>query len=543
MFTDFDRIEPDELRCRVEAAELPPNLGAAIDQFAERHRDTIAISFFDDDVNLTWGQLREATLKTASMLTRLGVLPGTHVAVMLPNVPAFPLTWLGLARIGAVMVPVNITYTPREVEYALADSEAQYLVIHAELLDHYHAIENPPVPHSNLIIVGGEANSAHQSWEALYATATTAFTPEQLTRPDTLVNIQYTSGTTGFPKGCMLPHQYWIVLGYVCAAFWGTPIRRIYGGMNFYYMVLQRMLLNAGFNGGTLFVPRRPSARNFMENVRRLDCDNVAVLEAVYKQPPHPEDANNALRIANVFGLTKEHQASFQDRFQVLAQEFYGMTETGPITHMPVHEIEAHTGSGSCGVASPMREVSLRDAAGREVGAGKEGELWTRGPGMLQGYWNKPEATAEQMPGEGWFRTGDVARVNSDGYYTLVGRLKDMIRRRGENIAAREIEAVMRQLPEVRDAAALAVPDAYSDEEVKLYVELQPGVTRQDLTLDLLFAHAEANLARFKVPRYWEVRTELPRTAESDRVEKKKLRAELEDLRIGAYDRKDDIWR
>jgi acyl-CoA synthetase (AMP-forming)/AMP-acid ligase II len=280
-----------------------------------------------------------------------------------------------------------------------------------------------------------------------------------------------------------------------------------------------------------------------MENVRRLGCDNMAVFEAVYKQPHHPEDGKNALKVSNIFGLTKEHQADFQDRFQVLGQELYGMTETGHISYMPAHEVAARTGSGSCGVVAPEREISLRDPQGREVATGQEGEIWTRGNSILQAYWKKPEANAELMPGDGWFRTGDIARVDRDGYYYLVGRIKDMIRRRGENIAAREIEAVMRLLPEVRDAAALAVPDPYSDEEVKLYIQLQPGMTMADLPLERVVEHAKTNLAAFKVPRYWEYRSELPRTLESDRVEKKKLRAENDDLRIGAYDRKGEVWR
>jgi crotonobetaine/carnitine-CoA ligase len=543
LFTDFEKVEPEEMRRRVEATDLPPNLGAAIDGFAARHRDKSALSFFDEGIDLTWGGLQEATLRTANLLRGLGVGPGSHVAVMLPNVPAFPLAWLGLARLGAVMIPVNISYTPREVEYALTDGEAEFLVIHAELLEHYRSIENPPVPDSRIVVVGGAADGRQRAWESLYAEASPDFAPEAAVDPDAMINIQYTSGTTGFPKGCMLSHRYWLSLGYVCTAIWATPITRIYGGANFYYMMLQRMLLNAGFNGGALYVPRRPSARNYMENVRRLGCDNMAVFEAVYKQPHHPEDGKNALKVSNIFGLTKEHQADFQDRFQVLGQELYGMTETGHISYMPAHEVAARTGSGSCGVVAPEREISLRDPQGREVATGQEGEIWTRGNSILQAYWKKPEANAELMPGDGWFRTGDIARVDRDGYYYLVGRIKDMIRRRGENIAAREIEAVMRLLPEVRDAAALAVPDPYSDEEVKLYIQLQPGMTMADLPLERVVEHAKTNLAAFKVPRYWEYRSELPRTLESDRVEKKKLRAENDDLRIGAYDRKGEVWR
>jgi crotonobetaine/carnitine-CoA ligase len=470
------------------------------------------------------------------------VRKGTHVAILLPNVPEFPILWLALGRLGAIMIPVNITYTAREIDYVLTDGAAELLVAHAELLPGYEGIERPPLPMGRVVVVGGAHGGYAHDWRVLAAAAEPAFTEVEAVEPDDLVNIQYTSGTTGFPKGCMLSHRYWISLGYVTVRFWGTPIERIYGGANFYYMLLQRMLVNAAFGGGALFVPRRPGARSFMAEARTHRCENAAIFEAVYKQPPHAEDGCNALKIVNIFGFTPESQADFQRRFDVAAQEFYGMTETAHIAYMPASEVLARTGSGSCGVVAPGREVSLRDPDWREVETGREGELWVRGEGILQGYWRKPEANAESFR-DGWFRTGDLARVDGEGYYTILGRTKDMIRRNGENIAAREVEAVMRLLPQVREAAALAVPDPYSGEEVKLYLEMQPGLGRDDLPPEAVFAHAGANLAPFKVPRYLAYRAELPRTVETDRVEKKKLRAEVGDLRLGAYDRRDDTWR
>jgi crotonobetaine/carnitine-CoA ligase len=548
MFTDFECPPREELHREIEATALPSSLGALLDETAARHGSRLALSFFDEGVDLTWAALRAEVGQAANALRRLGVCKGTHVAVLLPNVPVFPILWLALGRLGAIMIPVNITYTAREIDYVLTDGSAALLIVHAELLPGYEAIESPPLPMDRVVVVGGtiicdahDWSEAHD-WRDLAAAAEPAFTEEEAVGPDDLVNIQYTSGTTGFPKGCMLSHRYWISLGYVTVRFWATPIRRIYGGANFYYMLLQRMLVNAAFGGGALFVPRRPGARNFMAEARALGCENAAIFEAIYKQPPHPDDGRNALKIVNIFGFTPENQADFQRRFDVVGQEFYGMTETAHITYMPASEALERTGSGSCGVVAPGREVSLRDADWRAVATGEQGELWVRGEGILQGYWNKPEANAESFR-DGWFRTGDLARVDGAGYYTVLGRTKDMIRRNGENIAAREVEAVMRLLPQVREAAALAVPDPYSGEEVKLYLEMQPGFGSADLTPEAVFAHARANLAHFKVPRYIAYREALPRTVETDRVEKKKLRAETGDLRIGAYDRRDGIWR
>ena len=542
MFTDFESPPREAMHREVEAAVLPLSLGALLDETAARHGRRLALSFFDEGVDLTWEGLRAEVGRAANALRRLGVRKGTHVAVLLPNVPAFPIAWLALGRLGAIMIPVNITYTAREIDYVLTDGVAELLIAHAELLPAYEAIESPPLPMGRVVVVGGSPTGDAHDWRVLVAAAEPAFTETDAVGPDDLVNIQYTSGTTGFPKGCMLSHRYWISLGYVTVRFWATPIRRIYGGANFYYMLLQRMLVNAAFGGGALFVPRRPGARNFMAEARAYGCENAAIFEAVYKQPPHPDDGRGALKIVNIFGFTPESQADFQRRFDVAAQEFYGMTETAHITYMPASEILARTGSGSCGVVAPGREVSLRDPEWRAIASGQEGELWVRGAGILQGYWGKPEANAESFR-DGWFRTGDLARVDGEGYYTLLGRTKDMIRRNGENIAAREVEAVMRLLPQVREAAALAVPDPYSGEEVKLYLEMQPGLGRDDLPPEAVFAHAGANLAPFKVPRYLAYREALPRTVETDRVEKKKLRAEANDLRLGAYDRRDNVWR
>ena len=542
MFTDFVSPPREALHREIEVVVLPPSLGTLLDETAARHGRRLALSFFDEGVDLTWETLRAEVGRAANALRRLGVRKGTHVAVLLPNLPAFPIAWLALGRLGAIMIPVNITYRLREIEYVLTDGVAELLIAHAELLPAYEAIESRPLAADRVVVVGGARAGYAHDWRALMAAAEPEFTEVEAVGPDDLVNIQYTSGTTGFPKGCMLSHRYWISLGYVTVKLWATPIRRIYGGANFYYILLQRMLVNAAFGGGALFVPRRPAARRFMAEARAHGCENAAIFEAVYKQPAHPDDGRGALKIVNIFGFTPESQADFQRRFDVAAQEFYGMTETAHITYMPAPEILARTGSGSCGIVAPGRDVSLRDADWREVGVGREGELWVRGAGILQGYWDKPEANAEFFR-DGWFRTGDVARVDGEGYYSIVGRIKDMIRRNGENIAAREVEAVMRLLPQVREAAALAVPDPYSGEEVKLYLEMQPGLGSNDLTPEAVFAHAGANLAPFKVPRYLAYREALPRTIETDRVEKKKLRAEADDLRAGAYDRRDGIWR
>jgi crotonobetaine/carnitine-CoA ligase len=217
------------------------------------------------------------------------------------------------------------------------------------------------------------------------------------------------------------------------------------------------------------------------------------------------------------------------------------MTEVGLVLYMPAQDVMGMIGKGSCGVEAPFVRLMIADETGTPVKQGEPGELCVKGPAILKGYYKKPEANAESFR-DGWFRTGDMFRQDENGFFYIVGRFKDMVRRSGENIACREVEAVLRSLPQVQDAAVVPVPDDFRGEEVKAYVTLSPGVTPEQLTPDRIAAHCEARLARFKVPRYYEYTDSFPRT-ESGRVQKKKLIAAKPDLRAGAYDRQDKVWR
>jgi acyl-CoA synthetase (AMP-forming)/AMP-acid ligase II len=525
----------------VEADPLPSTIFDYLDETAARYADKTAWHFIDDGLSRTWREARDLSLAAAAAFARLGIGTGSHVGVFLPNVEEYPLTWLALGRLGAVMVPINVTYTPREVAYVMGNARATHLVIHHDLLAVLEAIERPPLDREQVIVVGN-ARPGYRHWPAIMDEARGLTPPVTRVDPDDLVNIQYTSGTTGFPKGCMLSHRYWLVLGKVSREIFASPITRYYAGSSWYYMVPQRMLVNAMASGGAaLYVPRKPTARRFMSDVRAYCCEYIAVFEAVYKQPPQPDDAKNDLKIASIFALSKENHADFQRRFDVLGQEMYGMTEIGPATHVPAHEIRATTGQGTCGIESPFRRIKIVDEAGREVPTGELGEVCVKGPGILQGYYDNEEATAEAFRG-GWFRTGDLGRVDARGFHYIVGRLKDMVRRSGENISAREVEAVLRSMPEIEDAAIVPVPDPVRGEEVKAYIQLMPGQRPEDVPPERILAHCAAGLAPFKVPRYIEYRDNFPRT-DSQRVQKKHLIEEKPDLRLGAYDRAEKRWR
>ena len=542
MFTGHKILDPEEENRRIEAEPLPPTIFAGVEATARKHGARPAWHFIDDSITRTWAEVDALSRQTAAAFARLGIAKGSHVGVLMPNVEAYPLTWLALGRLGAVMVPINIAYTPREIAFVLGNAEATHLIVHSELLPAYAEIASPPIDPGCVVVVGERAPGFRLHWPEIMDAAKGATPPAVAVEPDDLMNIQYTSGTTGFPKGCMLSHRYWLVLGKTMFEMWATPIDRIYCGSSWFYMVPQRMITNAIFAGGAaLYIPRKPTAKRFMPDVRQYGCEYIAVFEAVYKQQAHPDDAKNRLKIANTFALSKENQADFQTRFGVLAQEAYGMTEIGPGAHVPAHRILATTGSGTCGVPSPFRSVMVADENGAEVATGALGEVCVKGPGILRGYYKNDAANAEAFR-DGWFRTGDQGRMNGDGYLYIVGRFKDMVRRSGENIACREVEWVIRAMPEIEDAAIVPVPDSYRGEEAKAYIQLMPGHTPETVPPERIVAHCAGQLAAFKVPRYWEYRADFPRT-DSQRVLKRELVKEKPDLRAGAYDKQDKIWR
>ena len=292
--------------------------------------------------------------------------------------------------------------------------------------------------------------------------------------------------------------------------------------------------------GGAMYFCSRPSTSRFMDWVRDLGIELCLTFEFVYKQPETPRDAENDLQVAWLFGLTKESHADFERRFGTTAREFYGMTETGGNLYVP-RDHDHMVGSGSCGIPAPYRQVRIMGEDGREVPVGEVGELWVKGPGLMQGYYNKPQANAEALT-DGWFHTGDLFRRDEAGYHYIVGRIKDMVRRSGENISAREVEAALRNMPEIEEAAVVPVPDPVSGEEVKAYVSLMPGFERATVPPERILAHCAGHLARFKVPRYIAYRDSFPMTV-SARVEKKRIVAEADDLRADSYDRVDGVWR
>ncbi|GAU85550.1 AMP-binding protein [Bosea sp. BIWAKO-01] len=542
---DWSELKPlvERMRANIEAAPLARNIGAFIDERALANGDKTLWTFFEESEGgvATYSEARSAIEQAAAGLYAAGVRKGSHVAVMLPNIPAFPVTWLALAKLGAVMVPVNIGYTGRELNYVLTDSQATHLVIHADCLPSYEALgAEAPLRSSAVFLIGNDRDTTDQ-----YARIdrNPPALPADLPQPalDDLVNIQYTSGTTGFPKGCMLTHRYWLTISLVAAMRGGEAenATNILAAQPFFYMDPQWLTLMAMRVGGQVFVARRASATRFMDWVRTYKIHYCLFPEIVYQQAPKPSDADNELKRVSIFGFNKEKHADFERRYNTIARESFGMTEVGSALFLP-REAYHMVGSGSCGMVAPFREAQITDPEGNVLPAGEIGELCVRGPGIMRGYYRKPEANEASFRGD-WFRTGDLFWRDAEGFHYIVGRLKDMIRRSGENIAAREVEAALTEMPQVLEAAVVGVKDAARGEEVKAYIVLQPGVSEAEASPEMIFEHCKSRLAPFKTPRYVEYRDTLPKTP-SEKIAKQKLIAEKSDLRVGSFDRVTNQW-
>lgn len=524
-----------ERRRGIESEPLPRNIAALIAEASRAGGDKLVWNFFESGETLTFRELEPRVRALADGLRSIGVRRGSHVAVMMPNKAAMPLTWLAIATIGAVMVPVNNSYSEREIAYVLGDSETEYAVLDASCLV---AVENVLKQGElnldpNKIVVSGDTHGSYLSLEKLMLHRPSSAFIDEAVGHDDLLNIQYTSGTTGFPKGCMLSQRYWISAGKVNAFRDGRAYRNILASTPFYYMDPQWLLLMCLYQRATLHVAKRQSASRFMEWVREFEIEFCLLPALTIKQPPHPDDRNNAIIRSNVYGVSKLTHSALEERFDLCAREAFGMTEIGPTLFMPIEAADM-VGSGSCGVPCPFREVRIADEHGHTLQPGEVGELLVRGPGILRGYYKRPDATREAFHGD-WFRTGDLFRMDERGYLYIVGRIKDAIRRSGENIAAREVESVLSSFEGVAEAAAVPVPDATRGEEIKALVVWSEGVPAEhDLTA--LIAHCQRNLAPFKVPRYFQFVAELPKTS-SGKIAKHQLAAGVPNPLAPVYDR------
>ena len=493
----------------------------------ERHGDREFLRCTDR--RLSFADVDAETNRLAGVLAAHGVRPGDRVAIMLDNVAGWPLSWLAILKAGATAVPVNAGYRDADLRHVLDDSGA-VLVLTSD---------------THIRLVRAVAATVHGVREvhtldglAEELAAARNEPPDVVVRAEDVANFQYTSGTTGFPKACMLTHDYWLRTAWLITA--GAELRTddvVLMAQPFSYMDPQWMAVACLIGGLPLVVLPRFSASGFWPAIRQHRATVSYVLGTMplllYKQPQQPSDRDTVIRLVLCSGIVPQLHGAFEERWGAPWREIYGSTETGLDLLVLPDEVDA-VGTGAIGRPPPGKEVHIVDPDDNPVPDGATGEIVVRGVPMMLGYWNHPDATAHVLRG-GWYHTGDLGFRDAAGRVHHAGRLKEMIRRGGENISAAEVEGVLGRHPAVLAVAVVGIPDELFGELPKAFVQPRPGHQPNAETARDVLDFARQHLARFKVPAYLEFVERFPLTP-SARIRKRMLLEPPRDQRAGAFD-------
>jgi long-chain acyl-CoA synthetase len=479
------------------------NLASLLTDSAARDRQRTAIKL--DDAELSFAQLDGASAHLAGLLAQHGFQPGDRVGVMLPNVPHFPIVYYGILRAGGVVVPMNVLLKEREVAYYLEDSGAKLLFAWAD----FGAEARPGAAAAGAELIEVDPTGFIDLVGAAPARPELADVADD----DTAV-ILYTSGTTGKPKGAELTHAnlYVNALTKLETLIQLSADDVILGALPLFHSFGQTAAMNAGLMAGACLtlLPRFDP----LKALQMMERDRVSVFlgvptmyTAMLGVPAGERPDTSSLRVCISGGasLPVEVLRAFEGQFGTKILEGYGLSETSPVASFNHPDRDRKPGS----IGTPIRDVRMRvvDEQDEELPAGEVGEIVIQGPNVMKGYWNRPDATAEAMRG-GWFHTGDMAKVDEDGYFFIVDRKKDLIIRGGYNVYPREVEEVLYEHPAVAEAAVVAVPHAELGEEVGAAVALKAGA---EASPEQLQAFVKERVAAYKYPRHVWLVGELPK--------------------------------
>lgn len=519
-------------------AEVPqtlhyPNepLYALLDRAAERHGDRDATIFFGARLSYRelWGQAR----RLAAGLTALGISKGDRVALMLPNCPQALISYYGALMAGAVVVQVNPLYMERELKHQISDSGAKVMIaldlVYPKLrglgLEHLIITGMPeymPIPARWLAPLKLKPPTIAYSgvvkrWvDVLKHEPISA--PVKVEAAKDLALLQYTGATTGLAKGCMLTHRNLMANVYQTSAWLyrtkpGEELR-VLAALPFFHVYGMTTVMNFSvYLGATLVLQPKFEAKQTLKLIQKYRPALFPGAPTMYVALNHTPGVEKyrldsiTACISGAAPLPVEVQQTFEKLTGGRLVEGYGLTEASPVTHAnPIWETRK---PGSIGLPWPDTEAQVVDpVTGEPVPIGEVGELIVRGPQVMQGYWSRPEATKETLRG-GWLYTGDMARMDEEGYFYIVDRKKDMIIAGGFNIYPREVEEVLFLHRGVKEAVVVGVPDEYRGETVKAYVVPKEGFT---LEASEITEFCRQHLASYKVPRQLEFRTELPKS-------------------------------
>jgi len=469
-----------------------------------------------------WGAARtdDVSARLAGALHALGVVRGDRIATLLENSPEQVVSFFAAARLGAIQVPINTAYKGEFLHHVLSDSGARVLVIQRDLADRLDALDAlSGLEHVLVVSDGG-------SWAELSAADPA---PEITVEPGDIACIIYTAGTTGPSKGCMLPHRYVVGLAHQIARAWGrtaddiviTPLPL------FHFNAISVGVVGSLVVGGSASIARRFSVSNFWPEVHRTGATIASLLGSLAMLLASADDRDDQhghrLRLCAAAPMPPDTDRAWRERFGV--QTFsagFGLTEASLLSVLPAGQENRPGAAGR--INTDVFEVKIVDDDDHKLPAGEVGEIACRArqPHMMfAGYWGQPEATAAATP-DGWFHTGDLARVDEAGFLFFVDRKKDALRRRGENISSFELERTFVGHPDVADVAVHAVASDLGEDDVKVTAVLRDGATVSE---EELCRWAVDRVPYFALPRYIEFRTDLPRNPVG-RVLKYQLRDE-----------------
>ena len=482
---------------------MNPNLATLLTESAAKFPDRTNIRL--DDVALSYSAMDMVSQKVAGLLRAKGIEQGDRVAIMLPNVPHFPMVYFGSLRLGATVVPMNVLLTGREVTFYLENSGAKVIVVWHDFAE--------------AAITGAEGTdceviSIHPDEVAGLIGDVEGVEEVAEVEPDDTAVILYTSGTTGTPKGAELTHRnIRSNVESVNSLFDPSEQDVFFGGLPLFHVFGQTVAMNGASSCGAelTLLPRFDPAKA-LEIIQRDKVTifmGVPTMYAALLNCPERHDYDvSSLRLCVSGGaaLPLEILSAFEKEFGSPIIEGYGLSETSPVACFSRVDLERKPGS----IGVPIKDVEMRvvDEDGNEVKTGNVGEIQVKGPNVMKGYWNLPDATAAAITPEGWFATGDMGKKDEDGYFFIVDRKKEMIIRGGYNVYPREIEEVLYEHPAVNEAAVIGVPHPELGEEVVAVVSLKEG---QTATAEEIKAYAKEQVAAYKYPRKVEIIDELPK--------------------------------
>ena len=545
--------QPSYTRGRQDQALLTQTIGQAFDATVARCADAEALVSRHQGLRYSWRQLAEQVEVHARALMALGVNTGERVGIWSPNCAQWCILQLASAKVGAILVNINPAYRVGELEYVLRQSGCRWLVCaDAFKTSDYHAMVQELVPElacaspgklvserlpdlRGVISLAANPPAGFLRWHALAEkagqTTLEAFTARQQgLQFDQPVNIQYTSGTTGAPKGATLSHYNILNNGFMVGESLGlTACDRMVIPVPLYHC-FGMVMANLGCitHGSTMIYPN--DAFDAELTLRAVAEERASILYCVptmfIAMLDHPSRAQmdlSTLRSGIMAGATcpiEVMRRVIDQMHMAEVQIAYGMTETSPVSLQTGPDDDLELRVTTVGRTQPQLENKLVDADGCIVVRGEIGELCTRGYSVMLGYWDNPQATADAIDPAGWMHSGDLAVMDEQGYVRIVGRNKDMIIRGGENIYPRELEEFFYTHPAVADAQVIGIPCSRYGEEIVAWIKLHPG---HSATVEELQAWCKARIAHFKVPRYIRFVDEFPMTV-TGKVQKFRMR-------------------